>query len=957
MGGRRLLDPLAATLFFVSGALGLGYELIWIRKAALIVGASQIALSTVLTSFFVGLGTGGLVIGRYGSAARRSPLLLYGLFEIGIGLWALAFPWLFEGVERLYGLLVPSLSAGGAGLFALRFALLFGLCLPPTFLMGGTLPLLLDALVRDDRGIGPRTGLLYGLNVLGAVCGVLATAYLAIPALGMNGTSRFAGACNLAVGGIALVCFRGVRAVHRADAPAERPGATFVALAFTAGAVAIGWQTCHARYFSLLDVTTVYTTALLLAVWLFGLASGSLALAPILGRRLEPLRVVAAAQGLVPVLGLFALDAAGWVDFSPQLGVVRAQDGSLVPIDTMQVLPRHAFFSETMDAILFGPLLRTGLVVFAPVALMGACLPALIAGATARSSALRSVSGTLVFWNTLGCAAGAFLAGYLLLPALGLHGSLATLGLTSIAVGAVAWKAAPPGPPLARLPLAGALAAGAAAVAAFALFVPDPTRRVLERHGYGRADDRQSVEVVEDPIVTAYVHEDHDRLLIGAGAVAMAVAAKHGPSPQAIQGHLPLLLFGAPGVPRRCLGIGLGSGQSFGALLLYPIESLDVVDVSPGLVELSLRRFAQFNHGLAHDRRVRFHLDDGRHFVGHAAEGTYDLVSMEPPPPTADGVFSLYSLDFYRQVRRCLSDRGVFMQWLPLYRLSPRDALGILRTQTEAFPESFVVKHGDEDFVVLSFKRRPTFSIDEIRRRARVFSDERSVAGHRWGARCRFEIASFEGVASAILAGPDALRGIEAAVYADDTQRLAYGSGDRWLLERYRPHVSRLTFAGLPESPWSELARYFEPPLDAERIAMLDEERAAALEFFDVSAPARLESWRRLAEQGAELSQRVRGQLALAAAHDVRLQKSAAFERVRAALALDPANDAPADVALVRRIARNHFAVFRAETLALVADLRSRLPQAPLARAMATAVDEVERLEQQRRARYLFPER
>ena len=205
---------LAAILFFVSGALGLGYELVWIRKAALIVGTSQLALTTVLSSFFLGIALGSQVVGRYPRGARWSPLFVYGLFEIAIGLFALVFPLLFRGVEAAYGLTYPLAQESSIALFALRFALLFLLFLIPTFFMGGTLPLLLDGLATRDRAIGSLTSFLYGVNILGAVAGVLLTAYFAIPALGKNGTSLAAGVGNLAIGLVAVVAFRRASPVH-----------------------------------------------------------------------------------------------------------------------------------------------------------------------------------------------------------------------------------------------------------------------------------------------------------------------------------------------------------------------------------------------------------------------------------------------------------------------------------------------------------------------------------------------------------------------------------------------------------------------------------------------------------------------------------------------------------------------------------------------------------------------
>ena len=219
---------LAGALFFLSGALGLGYQLVWVRKAALVVGASQIALATVLTSFFLGMALGSAAAGRWLRSPRLSPLAVYGLCEIGIGGFALAFPFFFAGMDHAYAFLYDAASVHAAALFALRFSLLFLLFLPPTFLMGATLPLLLDGLVARDREVGALTSLLYAINVLGAVAGVLVTSYFAIPTLGMNGTSLLAGVANLAVGTLALAAFRGRAPLHGDAASASSDDAAFL---------------------------------------------------------------------------------------------------------------------------------------------------------------------------------------------------------------------------------------------------------------------------------------------------------------------------------------------------------------------------------------------------------------------------------------------------------------------------------------------------------------------------------------------------------------------------------------------------------------------------------------------------------------------------------------------------------------------------------------------------------
>jgi spermidine synthase len=193
-------------------------------------------------------------------------------------------------VGRAYGAIHPLAASSPPTLFLARFALLFLLFLAPTFFMGGTLPLLLDALVGRDRVAGSLTSLLYGLNILGAVAGVLATSYLAIPRLGMNGSSLAFGVGNLLIGAVALAVFRRTRPLHPATAGPDRAPripAFFVILAAVSGFIAIGYQVAWIRYFGLFQVASVHRTAVLLAVYLLALALGSLVLAPILTCRVR----------------------------------------------------------------------------------------------------------------------------------------------------------------------------------------------------------------------------------------------------------------------------------------------------------------------------------------------------------------------------------------------------------------------------------------------------------------------------------------------------------------------------------------------------------------------------------------------------------------------------------------------------------------------------------------------
>lgn len=922
----------ASLLFFLSGMVGLGYELVWIRKAALVVGSSQMALSTVLTAFFLGLAAGSYIFGNYLRTRRRSPLFSYGLLEAGIGGFALLFPWLFRVVEDVYGAAYPLAAGSGAALFALRFVLLFGLFFVPTVLMGGTLPLLLDGLVDRDASIGSRTSVLYGINILGAVAGVLLASYWAIPVLGLHGTSLAGASVNLAIGAVALVSFARLGPIH---AQVERPRLPrfFPAAAFVSGLLAIAYQIAWARYFSLFHTGTVYLTAILLAVYLLALAAGSFLLAPLLARRLRPLRVLSAVQALVPAFALFGLEwwRAAEYRFAIQGRIDEA--GAAVPVESLEIDAAYPYFwrfwSETADSIFFAPLFQVALAIFVPVTLIGAGLPSIIAAAAERSSGLRSVSGRLLFFNTVGSSLGGFIAGYLLLPALGLHGTLALLGLGSVGLALAAHlkvEAAPEPLPLSRAerrrrergaaepPVSAGgrrarafgpglvpAAVGIAAIAAFAAGRSDVTAYTIRFHGYGRdpelgfnPDDPErrdpargpALDVIEGPVTTSFLFEDAESLRLGSGNVCLAAVYKNHLSSQALQGHLPCLFYPGSGLPRDCLGLCLGSGQSFGALLLYPIERLDVVDISPEIVRFSLARFGPYNHGLGESPKVRIHLDDGRHFVERAAADSYDVVSMEPPPPTAEGVSSLYSVEFYEEVARVLRSGGVFMQWLPLYRVSPLDARGIVKTQAKVFPDTFVVKAYKDDFMVLSYERPPRFSLDAIRERVRVLEGERLVKGSRWNQGCRHDIASLEGVLAFLIMGPEDIRDMDApVVYRDDNQILSYTSGDREILRRYEgPALSPLSFAALRLTPFARLREHFEPPLDPVLVEEVERERAAALAVFGVPDPAALAARERALEEARGPLERAEIALELASAYDRMLAKDAAYARVAIAL-------------------------------------------------------------------------
>jgi len=953
---------LASFLFFVSGALGLGYEWIWIRKAALVVGASQIALSTVLTAFFAGLAAGSYTVGRYVRSRRFNALATYGLFEIAIGCFALAFPSLFAVLGKVYAAAYPAFAGSAAGLLLLRFGLLFALFVVPTFLMGGTLPLLLRGLAAHDRALGPRISWLYGINILGATVGVLATSYLSVPLLGLNASSVVAGLLNVVVGAVALASFRGEVPAENAE---EHPalGRWLPTLSFASGLAALGYQICWARYFSLVHFSSVQSTAMLLAVYLLALAAGSLLLGASLRLRLAPLRAFVIVESLVPVAVWACLPAWRYADYRFAVRREFTAQGGAVPAITLETAHDYPRFwhlaGETADAVFIAPLAQTALSTLVPVLLLGAGLPALLAAAAKDSASVKSTSGRLVFHNTLGAAAGSFLAGYALVPGLGLHKAILALGWLSAALSfACAWHSAK-GVVLRYL----VPAAAAMALVAIGVATPDTTARTIRERQIGRDTERARLTTtIEGPLTTAWLIQDELALRVGSGAVQMGNVPLRGVGLQVVEGHLPVLLFPGNALPQDCLGICLGSGQSFGALLRYPIRKLDVVEISSEITQLARGALAPHNHGLASDPRVRLHLDDGRHFAARSPGASFDLISMESPPPIADGAHSLYTVEFYREIRRVLRPGGVFMQFMPLYYLSPLDARSVLRTLAQEFPYVFVARVSSGDFMLLAYPERPAWQPLAISERARRFAEEwtsRGMAPAPPTPDFPSPWASFEGVASMLVAGPQETAKLSGGVILrDDRPLLSYSTGDRWLSRRYLgPTLASLSLAAVPISPYASIAEYFEPPLDDATADALSDARAVLFRTQGFPGPREIERRELALELAVDPGDRVRRALDLAVTYDAALRKEEALKSIDVALSAlqsDPEPFREEWISPARGVILRHLAVHEALVGKWIGVWRTRYPNSPLVTPLIAEWDAYQQREAEGRRRYLF---
>jgi predicted membrane-bound spermidine synthase/tetratricopeptide (TPR) repeat protein len=670
---------LLAALFFLSGLCGLVYEVLWARQLALVLGHTAAAQALVLAVFMAGLGLGSVLLGRLADRVR-SPLRLYGLLELGVGLLGLASPALLDGLSGLYlDLARRGVSPG------FNWGLQAGLCvvvlLPPAALMGGTLPALARHLVRELGRTQAVVSSFYACNSAGAALGALLAGLWLIPAFGLNWPVFGAAALNLLVGAAALALARGpaspavpgnVReeAVSRLSAGQER---ALYAAVFFSGAAALAYEVAWTRLLAVALGSSVYAFSLMLAAFIAGISLGGALARRSLPGRLGPLAGVALAQAGIALAVLLTFPLYERLPYLHYLagGLLRRTDAAFLLFQAFQLL------------VCF-------LLMLAPTVFMGMSLPWAATAAARSLSRVGAQVGGVFGLNSLGSVLGAAAAGLVLLPALGLERLILACVLVNLALAAaVGWTLLTG--PLRR----GALLASCAAAAAWGAAGTSGWDRLLLSAGEFRGrvsyDARSFAEYrkkFQDQSLL-FCRDDSDATItvsIEGGNIVLKTNGKPDASSvddlamEVLFAHIPLLLRPQA---QDVLLVGLGSGITAGSALTHPIRRLDLVEISRGVVEAE-RFFQEHNGRPLADPRLALHVEDAKTFL-KLTPRRYDIINSEPSNPWIAGVGNLFSADYYREARTRLKPGGLMVQWFHLYEMDDETLRLILRTFCSQF--------------------------------------------------------------------------------------------------------------------------------------------------------------------------------------------------------------------------------------------------------------------------------
>lgn len=701
----RTTDRVVLALFTASGASGLIYQVIWVRSFGNVFGNSIHSAAVVTAVFMLGLGVGSLVAGRWADRQVEvaAPLRMYGWAEVAIALWGGALAVLLPSLTAVGGA-VASYSRSPEGwnvlatsTVALRGAAAVALLFPATFAMGATLTLLVRFVVLDHlEEAGWRIGLLFGLNTVGAAVGALSTDLALVPGLGASGTQFVAVALNLfaAFGAMRLANAAGERSAAPSSAEpssvdGERLGliGASVGLAL-AGFAGMGFEILWFRLASGVLHEHRVVFSMMLAVILIGIAVGSLiggALERRVGRASALYVVGQALFGVTALVGLLGVDKHAIVG-----GFYEVRH---VPLDSFAGLVRGSWW----------PSLRPILgLCFAPAFAMGLSFPLANAAVQRVAGRIGVRAGILYLANTVGAVTGSIVVGVALLPSVGIHGTAQYLFFVIVAA-AAAFAAA-----FARRASTGhraALAAGVVVALVPALIWRGESPDLLWRQQFLQLRDER-VEVVarsEGTYQSIVVTEtpDGSRWLLTNGYSMSAT----NPSAQRYMrafAHVPLLQVEDP---KAALVICFGVGNTADAASLHPVE-LDVVDLSPEVLAFG-GYFDATNHGVLGRSNVDVFVNDGRNHLAATPEGTYDLITMEPPPLRQAGVASLYSEDFYALARSRLRSGGFVTQWLPAYQVSRTLQRSIIAAFIGVFEDAVLLVGADQELILVGRRDAP----------------------------------------------------------------------------------------------------------------------------------------------------------------------------------------------------------------------------------------------------------
>ncbi len=738
---------------FISGAASLAYELVWIKQLALIFGGTLYAISAVLCAFMVGLALGAWAVSRYLNrpgfdSANFNHIRFYGRLEGLIGLYGLLFPFALKILNFIYPLLGSMGFQSDQTIHFIEFGLSAFLMFPGTLLMGATLPVIGAWAIRGNGSrIFSNVSFLYSLNTFGAVAGCLFTQFYAVQHFGVFGATLSAVGMNM------LVCALCLAYKPKADDPKRRTEKTplvredkkqpiknshspepsrfmsyiLLAVFSYSGMVSLSSEILWTRILVFPLGSSLYSFALILAAFLFGIALGSLVAEKLLGQS----RLIVKFLLIELAIGAYCIAIIPAFESLPQLTAEADRlfyDLGNSPSKTLLIRSLFAFGMMLLPALGFG-------LVF-PLANQ------------INFSLFRGVSKTLgnsYALNTLGAILGTALTPFLLIPLFGIRLSLFILNslLILMSASAIAVYLRLSKPRIA----ASITATGLLIYGGYIISNPIIATDRLGDHNFARVEinvpkgQTRLIDYKEGTHSTLSVVEDirsgSRTLYVDGFSTATVSESVGGSAYMQAMGFIPMALHPAP---RNALVMCFGTGNTMGTVSLFPGVEVDGAEIDANVLSLA-HWFSKWNHNVLEKDNVHVTVQDARNYI-QWTQKRYDVITLEPMSPIQAGATNLYSREFYEHSRSALNENGIMMQWLPLHLVGPAEAKSIIKTFQKVFPHVSVWNSFLTRIVLLVGSNTPV-KLDKKRFEEIMFTPKLRVAAEQIGVRSFLDIMDF----------------------------------------------------------------------------------------------------------------------------------------------------------------------------------------------------------------------
>ena len=665
--------------FLISGAACLAYAVIWTRMFTHVFGNTTLTVCTVLSAFMVGLALGSYYFGKL-IDEKGNPLKFFAAFEIGIGIIAFLIPLFIHYSNYFYSI---KYDIFGLNYFILSFAgffISFLIMLIPTAMMGGTLPVLSKYFARKKIDLGSKIGSLYSINTFGAVIGCFLAGFYMIRTFGVNASVYLFAVINILMG-ISVWIMSKKEAIEESALKEEVISTLdsknletkniehiqtiekvvlfgFALSGFCALANGVLWS----RILIYIITASVYTFTIMITTFLFGLALGGY-IGGKLSNRFDGIKLFSLIEVLIGFIALGTVYLlSDFLDIHNKLADMFGEEGWY-----------------KWNLIKF---VETGFILFIPTLLMGSVLPIVGKVWTGNIKKVGSSIGKVYSFNIIGSVFGLIVAGFIIVPFLGIPKGIMFIAFINIIIGTTVFYLIPTIKLQIKVPITAIL---------LALIVIQPF--YIKKDKFlsllNRFEEGSELTYFKEGIsgtVTVHTYPEYyfegKRMAIDGTNVAGTEFMLR--TTQKLLGHLPLLIHGNA---KKVMQIGFGSGETSNAVLLHNVDKLDMVELSEEVLKTADIYFSDMNKGIIRNKRLNPIIMDGKNYAILTKE-KYDVVINYPKYPTEGACASLYTKDHFLTLSKKINENGVVSTWVPL-NLTNNDFRMILETFQSVFPYSY----------------------------------------------------------------------------------------------------------------------------------------------------------------------------------------------------------------------------------------------------------------------------